>query len=238
MLVLVPAVASAEPLSLVTGPGYEPFADPDLPHGGVATRVVRAAFAAAGREVTVSYMPWKRGYRATLAGEFAATYPYVHTPERARKLRYSQPIVETKAKAWVLEGHSLAVSEPRQLDGTTACLPDGYAPSSATAAAYADGAIERLSPGSMRACFRLLRRGRVDFVETNRPVMIASASAVFRDLDGIRPLPFVLEKNALHLVAPRSAAAAQDVIDTFNRGLEKLKASGRYDGMLDTYLAE
>lgn len=229
--------AAAEPVNVVTGNGYAPYADRNLPEGGLATRIVRAAFKAAGREVEISFMPWRRGYRATRAGRYAATFPHVPTPDRRREMYYSDPIIEAEVRAWTLVDSPLRVDELSELTGTLGCLPQSYAPSRSIAEHYASGAIVRVTPRSIQTCFRMLKHGHVDFVETDRYVMRATASAVFRNLDSIRALARVIDEDSLHLIAARAGDGSRALIETFNRGLARLKADGRYSVIMNTYFA-
>ncbi len=51
--------ANAEPLGISTLE-WPPYTSQSLPRGGVTTALVQAAFAAAGMDVDVTYLPWKR----------------------------------------------------------------------------------------------------------------------------------------------------------------------------------
>lgn len=101
----------AAPLALTSGNDYAPFADQDLPGGGLATRVVRAVFERLGEPIRIDWLPWKRGYALTLEGRYAATFPYIHSPEREALFHYSEPIFVGKSYLYTLKTRPLVLSE-------------------------------------------------------------------------------------------------------------------------------
>jgi polar amino acid transport system substrate-binding protein len=70
--------AAAEPVAVNTLE-WPPYTSPDLPKGGATTDVVEQAFAAAGMEASVSYLPWKRAISVAKDDPaVAAYYPGYH----------------------------------------------------------------------------------------------------------------------------------------------------------------
>lgn len=60
--------------------------------GGFLVAVTQRAFERVGYTVTVSYVPWARALRMVAAGEAEALLGAYHTPERAERLLYTDPI--------------------------------------------------------------------------------------------------------------------------------------------------
>jgi len=73
----VPAVRPPVTLATLSWP---PYTGASLPRGGAVTDVVRAAFDAMGREVTVKFRPWNRSVALAKAGHnrVAGYYPGYH----------------------------------------------------------------------------------------------------------------------------------------------------------------
>ena len=90
------ALASAAPVQLVTGDDYAPFTDRELPQGGMLTELVQQALLQAGHQPKLSWLPWKRGYQATLRGQFDATWE-----------KYYQTAVDSGLEAAVKESADL-----------------------------------------------------------------------------------------------------------------------------------
>ena len=91
---LLSGLASAAPVQLVTGDDYAPFTDRELPQGGMLTELVQQALLQAGHQPKLSWLPWKRGYQATLRGQFDVTFPYLKTAEREADYLFSAPLYE------------------------------------------------------------------------------------------------------------------------------------------------
>ncbi|OYU45795.1 MAG: hypothetical protein CFE44_05620, partial [Burkholderiales bacterium PBB4] len=75
-------VVFAQPIELVSGNDYAPYAGSKLEDGGLTTALVKRAFKQMGDEVTVAWMPWAQGYAEAKKGKFSATYPYAKTEAR------------------------------------------------------------------------------------------------------------------------------------------------------------
>ena len=60
--------------------------------GGYLVAVTQRAFERAGYAVTVSYVPWARALRMVATGEAEALLGAYHSPERAERLLYTDPI--------------------------------------------------------------------------------------------------------------------------------------------------
>lgn len=72
VLYVFPAQASDAPT--VTTLEWPPYTSEKLPKGGATTEVVRQAFAAAGQDISVSTLPWKRAISMAKEDEKAVAY--------------------------------------------------------------------------------------------------------------------------------------------------------------------
>jgi polar amino acid transport system substrate-binding protein len=230
------ASAHAEPWRLATGNDYRPFTDDSLPEGGMVTEIVRAAFAQQKTAVSIEFLPWERGRRATEAGRFAGAFPYVTSPARRAVFHYSDPIWRFDNVAFVRADSDWAAKRVAQIPAGTYCYPRGYAEVAATKARRESGDFVRRSPIDMATCFRLLDRGEVDFVHAPKLQGWMAARATLGADAPVRTLEVVLASTAIHLIAPKARADAREVLDTFNAGLAALRADGRYDAILDRHL--
>ena len=231
VLVLWAGSATAEPLRLATGNGYAPYTDSDLPNGGLATAIVRAAFEAADREVAITFVPWRRAYRGTLSHRYAAAFPYVGTPDRRAEVRYSDAVHTAVGTAHVRRNSGLEIDESADLHGLSGCLANGYGASTSTRELYRSGAVRRVSPPTLRTCFDLLERGRVDFVEAGRLVGRHAARAVHGGSGWVRPAGIELSRETLHLIVADDHPDSGEILRTFNKGLKILRRSGQYRGL-------
>ena len=224
-----------EVLSLVASQDDPPYVGSELANGGLATAIVRAAFNAAGQAVDVNYLPGNRSYRAVVKGRFAGSFPYTYSDQRARDVFYSQPLHHVLTRAWVRSGGEVSIGSRGDLRRLTGCLPEGHQPTSATRGLYDSGATRRMRPGSLAACFRLLKRGRVDFVEASWLVGRARAGEVFDRPQDVRAASHVLEREALYFVVSRKIERAREVLHAFNTGLDRIKRSRVHSRLVQSF---
>ncbi len=223
------ADSEAEPLKLATGNDYAPFVDRRLPGGGMATRVVRRAFAAVQRPVEIDFVSWPRAYAYALEGIYDATFPYVHTAKRAERFLYSKPIVVTKSHVISAAAHRVPFAGSLDsLHGLRLCMPKGYALYDRLAALARQGRISVARPGTPELCVRLLMAGRVDFLVLNVPAFKRHMAKEGGRLSDFHISEQPISERSLHLIAPQSQPGSVNVIQAFDRGLRKLRDSGTY----------
>lgn len=227
--------AAAEPIRLVTGNGYPPFAGEDLPNGGLATEIVRTAYAARGIATTLAYMPWKRGYRMTLRGEFDATFPYIETPERKARFLYSDPIYVIRERPMVMAESDARFASFDDLRGKAYCLPHDYAMAPRIKAMREAGQLRQVEASELEVCMRALARGRVDFVPLALPIARRMATRVLGRPDAVRLDPLVIKRHELAMIFPKGADAETKVA-TFDQALAALHETGAYDRIVARHL--
>lgn len=235
---MVPAAADAAvTLHLVGGPDFKPFSDPGLPKGGMVAEIVAAAFAKVGDHTVIDFEPWARGYADAQHLKYDGTFPYARTPDRERDFLFSDLVYAQTAHPYVLAGSSWSASDLNELAGKSMCNPKGYMVQAPIQGLVASGAIKVENPESMSHCFKMLRAGRVDFVDCTDVQAKASALQVFGAIDAVKPLPAVIGSGGSYLIIPRGRADGARLITDFNRGLAALKDSGEYDRIVQAQLA-
>jgi polar amino acid transport system substrate-binding protein len=97
--------------------------------------------------------------------------------------------------------------------------------------------IER--PVSLRQCFGMLERGRVDLVFISDLVgwhTIAGIDGMDHTRFKALPFPGNKPKTGLHLLIARDHPTAQTILKRFNEGLSKLVATGEYERTIRDYI--
>lgn len=220
---------SSAPVTLVSG-DYSPYSGASLPDGGQSTRLVTAVLRDAGyRDLTVTYLPWLRGYQQAINGLATATYPYSRTKERERDFYYSDPI-HSDHLSWFTYRGSKAVLDGKW-QGLTVCMPLGWSTS------HLDEVIKRFgmvlqSPKTLAQCVQLLARQRVDLVTMNDAVMADASMQEFGDPCFLQILPYYRETESLYMIVPRRLADGPTLLKRFNKALAAARASGRYDELV------
>ncbi|MCB1883250.1 MAG: substrate-binding domain-containing protein [Geminicoccaceae bacterium] len=240
-LTVVPALAPlgvrAATLAVVTGNDFRPFSDQGLPEGGLATDLVRAAFARAGDDLTIAWKDWQEGYDDTLAGVYGATFPYYRTDGRARQFLYSEPFYAVERRFFYKPARHPDLKPDAA--GVTVCSPIGYALAPLIEAMLADGRAKLERPLDMTRCFELLALDRVDLVPTyEMQGWDAVRATPGLDAGDVATSGFIVESSRLHVIAPRFDPASREILKRFNAGLAALQADGGYDAIVRRHLGD
>lgn len=225
-------------LDLVSGPGYAPFADPDLPEGGMLTEVVRKAYAGVGVSTTITFLPWKRGYSDAVEGRYTATFPYILTDERARDFLFSDPLYVVKRRVYLSAATGMVYRDLQDLKGKIGCMEIGSALPNEVEAMIQRRELSAERPPDLQSCARMLAVGRADFIIINE----LAANEFIRKADIPKDAIKVVEKpygeTGQHLLISRRLPGAERALAEFNAALARLKASGDYDRIVEKHLAQ
>lgn len=216
--------AAADPLRLVTGDQYPPFTGQSLPNGGMLTELVLRVLRESGQQPQLAWQPWKRGYQATLKGQYDATFPYLPSPQREAEFLFSTPLYETTQKLFSRTGDAL---EPKQLAGKRFCLPLGWQPPAPLLALLQNGQLHRHEPQDLATCAKLVALGRDDFFVAD-DLLGQRALRQAGVANELQESQAVVARNRLHLIVPRNRPGARELIEQFNAGLGRLRDSGEY----------
>lgn len=80
---------------------------------------------------------------------------------------------------------------------------------------------------------RMLAENRLKIVLSDK--IVAQEAITKFKLSGIKMLENPLFKTGLYLVFDKNNPRAQDILDLFNKGIEKIKKSGEYDQIMINY---
>ncbi|MFY0664785.1 MAG: transporter substrate-binding domain-containing protein [Natronospirillum sp.] len=234
VLIALCGSVQAETLRLVTGNQYPPFADENLPGGGLATEIVRAAFAAVGRDLQVEFSPWQRGYRDALMGEVQGTFPYIPSADRVRDMVYSGPLIRVRTLVISRSDNPVNYQHAGDLVGRELCWPLGWALPSVVDAMLRSGDIRYSQPRDYNACPRMLATSRVDFLLANNFQWSALTAAEGLDSADYFISEQAIQEVTLHFIAPRTSEGDR-VVRLFNVGLKAIRENGDYDAIISAY---
>lgn len=222
-------------VDLVSGDDYAPFSGKDLPGGGLATALVRQAFAQEEVSVSIDFRPWQFGYRQVQEGDYDATYPYIWTQERNDLFLYSDPLISYHYLLFSSQDNPIEAARMEDLTGLRVCLPVGWALEHSLAPLIAAGQLVEQRAADVPACLRRILAGQSDFIVLDTwtgPQYLRQAG-----LTGRMHRSQLSKASILYLIVPRSRPKAAALIDRFNKGLERLRAQGGYDAIIKKYRA-
>ncbi|MBK6998482.1 MAG: transporter substrate-binding domain-containing protein [Rhodoferax sp.] len=221
----------AEPVLLVSGDDYAPYADSKLPEGGMTTDLVKNAFAAVNTEIKIEWRPWARGLEETRHGMFAGTFPYLKTPEREKDFLYSDVIVKIQDRAFIKAGNNkFDFNNIPSLAGTTICLPLGWTTSPRLNDMIKNEQIKVSRPRDISSCVKIVNAGRADYFVTDETQGIAALKS-----GGVPAGSMVMAEsapladNSLYLIAGKSLPGSKGLLENFNKGLAAIRKNGSYD---------
>jgi len=214
--------ARADQITLTSGE-WRPYLSEQLPHYGVLSRIVSEAFALEGVTVRYTFRPWPRALAEAQQGTAQGSVVWsLGAPgsSRNRDFHFSDLVYEDNSGFFHRKDFAFTWSNINE-------IPLKYRVGGLAGYEYA---FEKL-PGvridrapSDELAMRKLLAGRFDVF----PSSLGVGMYVLR----IAYHPGSFAKTRYHLILPRSLASSKRHLDLFNKGLRRLKDSGRYDQYL------
>ncbi|GGD73992.1 substrate-binding periplasmic protein [Lacimicrobium alkaliphilum] len=224
---------SSQPVKLVTGDNYFPYAYDGLPEGGWSVAVIAAVFAKMEQPIETEIVPWNRGLMWTEEGQYLGTYPYVYSNQRNEKFLYSEAINKVPARIYV--ARNSGITEIGHLQGKRLCIPHGYSAEGIYAELLLQWRMVMIRAQNGMACIRHVEKGWSDVGLTNGYM----TSEVNRERFGIGSdlviLAHELDPIPLYFVISRSYPDAQTWINRFNTALKTLIDTGEKQQIDEKY---
>ncbi|MGW8391859.1 substrate-binding periplasmic protein [Pseudoduganella sp. HUAS MS19] len=226
--VLAVPLARAETITLSNGE-WLPYLSATLPHYGAVSRIVSEAFALEGITVNYVFRPWPRAYAEAQRGLVDGSLVWSVGPPttgRAREFLSSDTVLEAQSVFFHRKGYSFSWTRDADLAGLRIGGVAGYE------YRFEDVPGVRLDRAPTEELnFRKLVAGRVDVVPASLDVGRYILRTKFRpeEAAGITVAAGRYNTTQYRLIMRRADAANALYIERFNRGLRKLKESGRYD---------
>ncbi|MGH8354594.1 MAG: substrate-binding periplasmic protein, partial [Pseudomonas sp.] len=228
LALLFSGLLAAAEVTLTNGE-WPPYLGQQLPHQGVASRIVAEAFALEGVEVHWEFYPWARALRLAEHGERAGSAVWRRSPEREQQFFISEPVVESDYHLFHHKDRAFDWRRVDDLHGLHICATLGYSYGAPFQQAEAAGRLRVRRLSSDELCFRVLLAGRVDLFPMDKVVAFAMLhqhfSAAERAQLTFHPKP--LRSDPLHLLLSRKVPGNAELMVRFNRGLAQLRASGK-----------
>jgi polar amino acid transport system substrate-binding protein len=213
----------------LTNGEWSPYLGQNLPHHGVASRIVEEAFALEGVRVKWEFYPWARALRSAQRGKSNGSAVWLRSPEREQVFFISDPVVESgyylfHRKDRPLDWHQVADLAPLRIGGAI-----DYDYGQAFQQAEHDGRLKVSRLSSEAQGLRMLLAGRLDVFPMDKVVAFDMLHSQFsreeRGQLSFHPLP--LRSDGLHLLLSRQVPGNEQRMERFNRGLKALRESGK-----------
>ena len=230
-----PFWAAADGVTVLTGNDYPPFADEKLPEGGLATEVVRRAFAEMAEPVEILFRPWERGMVETQAGKYLATFPWSYNAEREKTLAYSEPLYTFSQFYFTHDEAPFRGITEADLQGARVCLALSYNTSGLQELVDA-GVVTLVRPQTLSNCFQMIAARRADVVRTNDRIAWTTIDNLGLDRAMFRMIQEPVRTSIQHVLFSRAHPDTGRLLAGFNAALETMKADGVIDEIMSRHL--
>ncbi|QJB55565.1 transporter substrate-binding domain-containing protein [Pseudodesulfovibrio sp. zrk46] len=229
-LLLAPHAAAQETVVLSNGE-WPPYFSADFKHGGFGSRIVTEAFTLEGVTVRYDFLPWKRGLESARIGQYTGATGWRKSPEREKYFLYSDPLFTAQVVFFHKEGSRFDWKTLDDIGGMTigGTLGYAYVDDLRKAVERGGGKLELAPTDEMN--LQKLAAGRIDIFPCGKAVGYYLLRTKFTPgtADLVQHHPKPLLDSPLYLLFSKKNKGAHEMMERFNKGLRKLRESGRYD---------
>ena len=226
-----------ETIRITTG-HWPPYLDEDRPDGGFLARIIREAFATEDIKAEFTFFPWSRALALVKTRNFQASAVWSCTKERRRDFLYSAPILPYQYVFYHRQKMAFDWDSLSDLEGMAVGLTQDYSYGQTLSAAMNSGLVNADVTTSDLANFRKLLLGRIDLFPMD-PVVGEAMIGEQLGPEARARLEFhpkALRSALYHLPFSRDDPEAGRLRRAFDRGLAKLRESGRYQDIIENAL--
>ena len=225
--------AFAEKTINITTGEYAPWTSENLKHLGFSSHVISEAFKLEGYKVNFTLYPWKRVYEAAKSGDrFQASSWWYFSEERATEFYYSEPLLVDSTVFFHLKDSVMPDWKSlHDLKGKRIGATAGYTYTPEFWEAAKSGSLDIEEASTDELNFKKLLKGRIDMFPTSDLVGQKLLKERFRtaEAESVTFHPNPLLSSPGHLLFSKKLPNGNELVSLFNRGLVKLRESGRYD---------
>jgi len=235
--ILVFPVQAGDTILLSIGE-WPPYFSQEFKYGGVGSRIVTQAFALEGITVKFDYMPWKRSLDSVLADSHKGSVGWRKTPEREKLFSYTDSLFNSEVVFFHRMGTRFDWQEIDDVGHLKVGVTLGYlAEKDLGPVTRRNGGKLDVAPTDVSNLLKLID-GRIDIFPCSKEVCYYLLRTQFlpgaADQIGHHPKPFY--SSGLHVLFAKNDPEAPKLIKAFNRGLKRLRESGRYAQYLEESL--
>jgi polar amino acid transport system substrate-binding protein len=225
--------ADAGEIITLTNSEWRPYTSQHLPHSGPLTRIVTEAFALEGIEVRYVFRPFNRAYAEGASGGVNGTVFWSTSgrdSDRQRRFAFSDVVFEGRSVLFHLKSYPFHWRGYQQLQGVRMGGTAGY---EYTFDQYPNIRMDRAAV-SDELNFRKLAAGRFDVFPANLDVgrEILRTALTPEEAASITWDPHPYNITRYHLLLNKRNKDTPRYLAVFNKGLKRLKESGKYDEYL------
>lgn len=223
-------VYSEEKVLMVTGE-WAPYTSSNMANKGVVSEIVKFALKQSDIELNLEFKFWPQCYASVLQGYAAASFPFFKTEKREEKMLYSNPIMSSKVlffyrknRVEVTSFKNLTELQKYKVSGVNGFFYRDSFRAAELNMVYSDSETEALK--KVHSGFaELIPMDEVtgwELIKKNYPEQIEEFATMSTPI----------REDNLYLIVSRANPKAQQIIEKFNNGLNKIKRNGTYSKIL------
>lgn len=219
-----------EKIRLTTGE-FPPFTSQNLKHNGVITRIVTEAFALEGVTVEYGWYPWKRAYSQAKEGSWNGSSYYKKTPEREKDFIYSDVLTTAEYVFFHKKDFSFDWNDFQDLSGIPIGGTLGYFYRELFSPLEKTGILDVQWTSDDKSNMGKLLKDRIRIFPSNLDATYYLLHKEFtpEEVSNITHHPKTLSDHGSFLILSKKIKENVRFMKLFNRGLQRLKDSGKYD---------
>lgn len=235
MTLLLSSVSAYSQDKLVLANGeWPPYTSENLEHYGVFSRIVHEAFALEGIAVEYTFSSWARAIENAKSNYDDGTITLFRTAEREKSFYFSDPVIDSRFAFFHLKSYDFdweVISDLKWLEigGTNEY---NYGEAFQNAEKAGDLLVDRVPSDEMN--FQKLLNGRIQIFPMDVLVGYHMLNELFPPeiVSQFTHHPKSVRVDPMHLLLNKKNLANQQRIASFNKGLKRLRESGKLDQYL------
>jgi len=216
---------------------WEPLYSEHYKHYGLVPHIISESFALLDIKVEYGFFPWSRSMGLVKQGQWDATCCWSKTDERAKDYLFSESVVDEKQVFFHLKDFAFDWHDMQSLKsfwiGTSHDFYYGHAFHAAEQAG--ELLIDKVT--KLEQNFDKLLARRIDIFPMDEVAGYATIHRRFKpeDTKKFTHHPRVLDSMAQRALFSKKIARSKRLLVLLNKGLQRLKSSGRYEQLEEDF---
>lgn len=219
---------------IVSNGEWPPFFSKDLKHDGVTSHIVKKAFNNQNIKLEYKWYPWKRALHLAKIAKVDATVGWSKTKDRENDFYFSDAILEGNVVFFHLKDLKFDWNNIESLKNLKIGNVTGYEYSDKIKQIKENKNIKLYHVINEHKLFEMLFNKRFDVVILNLDAGFGILNKYFLTKQAL----VTYNKKALHtenlrVLFSKKIQSNKELLNSFNKGLEKLKKSGEFEKMYE-----
>ncbi|MCP4552670.1 MAG: amino acid ABC transporter substrate-binding protein, partial [Bacteroidetes bacterium] len=227
----IASTSFAEETIRITNGEWAPYLSKHLKYYGLGSRIVKEAFALEGVKVEYGFFPWGRAYDLASHGEWDGSILYSRNPERENKFYITNPVAPSKYVFFHLKSFNFNWNTLDDLKNIVIGTGEGYGFGSEFEKAEKEGRIDVQRVPTDEMNVKKLMLGRIKLYPQDVVVGydLINKMVSHTESQKITYHPKPLLEKPQHLLLSKKIKRNKRMLNLFNKGLQRLKDSGKYN---------